>query len=1050
MLIKGAAFAALLVLTAVGFAHAQAPTGTITGIATDPSGSALPGVQITVVHRDTGQVRTVATSEAGHYSVAALLPGIYQIKAEVPRFRDVRRLATVEAGTATTMDLRFELSGAVEQLTVRAVEPHLHYHHHQVTGLISRKQIEALPLNGRDFIELAKLEPGFTNPSRLTDSRVFVSALGGGLQTIPRIGNTRVTIDGVNASTPGTVGVTLQLSQEVVQEFQLSTVNFDSATGLTTSGAINIVTRSGGNDFRGGGFYLYRDDTMAAYPALRRDARNPDPFFQRRQWGSFAGGPIRKDRGFFFASYERNDQRGVVSVQPGTPAFAPLGGVFPTPQVVNQASGRVDARPHRNHTVFGRYTFSDTATSAGTPNVLPSGWPRRFSRVDQGLVTLTSVLSGQLVNDLRVSYSGSDQTLRPPTAEECRGCFGLGELRITIPDAGLIFGNPGRTVGVGRRYQVTESLVWQKGRHMVRFGSEWEHSTVSLTNINQEPAEITLWSPGRSRQSDSGIQVPVSFTSVDDILQLPLRSFETAVGPGSPPWQGFRRLRSLDLFRLFASDTWRVGPRFTVNYGLGWSLEPNALNHDLTKPALLAPVLGARGLDAPAVHYGLFSPTLGLVWTATRDGKTVVRVGGGRYFDPVASSHVLHVINERHLLSPLGTGRLTQSGANILFNSRPLSFPQPTPFTGAQLLSLLPGIRAELLQSLDPDNQNFSLRNLNRTKEGQNLYDPSYTTPSALHVNLGIQRQLPRGFVLAADLVWKRFLHTFINGVDYNRWDSVGGPVIPVCSETERHDLAATCSNGPLYFDTTIGRARYVGLLARLEKRFSGRAQLLASYALGSFVGTNGTGTGTSENPGGRVFGFNNDDWFENYGALPSDLRHLLDVSGFVVLRWQIQVGVNLSAHSRPPFAPYVAGVDFNGDGTRDDLLPGTRVNQFGRGLDGAALRRLVDRYNQQFAGQPTVRGQIAPLIILPDEVEFGDTFFTLDLRLSRSVVVSRQRITLTAFGEVFNLLNVANLTGYGSNLVNSTTFGQPSARFTQIFGSGGPRAFQVGARVGF
>ena len=107
------------------------------------------------------------------------------------------------------------------------------------------------------------------------------------------------------------------------------------------------------------------------------------------------------------------------------------------------------------------------------------------------------------------------------------------------------------------------------------------------------------------------------------------------------------------------------------------------------------------------------------------------------------------------------------------------------------------------------------------------------------------------------------------------------------------------CSNGPMYFDTTIGRARYLGLLVRVEKRFSRRTQFLASYALGSFVGTNGTGTGTTEAPAGRVFGFNNDNWFENYGPLPTDQRHLLNLSGFVELPWRLQLGVNVSAYSR-------------------------------------------------------------------------------------------------------------------------------------------------------
>jgi hypothetical protein len=428
------------------------------------------------------------------------------------------------------------------------------------------------------------------------------------------------------------------------------------------------------------------------------------------------------------------------------------------------------------------------------------------------------------------------------------------------------------------------------------------------------------------------------------------------------------------------------------------------------------------------------------VWVARDDARTVVRGGAGRYFDPLGSTNLLNLENERGMLSPLGTGRFIVSGRNIFHDGARLDFPQPTPFTAANLLPLLPGIRADLLQSLNPDNRDFSVRNIDRTKEGANLYDPDYDTPYAIHASVGVQHEFVPGLVISADLVWKRFVHTFINGIDYNRWNSAGGPVIPACSPAQRTDVHAACSNGSMFFDTTIGRARYQGLLLRVERRFSGRAQFLASYAVASFVGTNGTGTGTTEASGGRVFGFNNDNWFENDGPLPTDRRHVLNLSGFVELPWRLQIAGTVSAASRPPFAAYVGGADFNGDGTQDDLLPGTRVNQFGRGLDRNDLERLVDSYNQQSPVRLT----------LPTNYSFDDNFFTHDVRVSRTFVLGRGSARLLLFAEVFNLLNIANLVGYSGNLANPSTFGQPNARVVQVFGSGGPRTFQLGARVTF
>jgi hypothetical protein len=1046
------ALASLYIVLAVGSVRAQAPTGAVAGVAIDASGAAVVEASIKITNRETGQMRTVNTSTEGRFSADGLPSGAYLVTAEVTGFKVLEQTANVEAGTTTTVNLVLLPGDLNETVTVTGAAPLLHYDQHQIGGVVGRAQIENLPLNGRNFLELAKLEPGVANPIRLGDNRTFVSPLGAGLQTIPRVGYTRVTIDGGNATTPSTVGMLLQVSQDVVQEFQMSTVNFDPATSLTTNGAINIVTRSGGNQYHGSGFSFYRDHNLAAYPALRRDPANPDPFFRRSQSGSHAGAPLVKDRAFFFTSFERTDQRSVVSVQPSAPEFAPLGGIFSSPYVGNLFSARIDLALGANHTVFARHTHDGNRSfaPAGPANSLPSAWSLRTVQADQTLVALTSVLRANVVNDARFSYFAASTPNGPAEPDDCRGCFGLGAPRIGFTGNEITLGNPGTVAFEARRSQLTDHLVWHKGRHRLGTGFEWEHATSRSSLVDREPAQITLWSPAQVQQRAPTIPLPASFTTLDDFLQLPLRSFQTAVGAGFVPQRGFEPFRVQDLYRIYASDTWNVGSRLTVNGGLSWSYEPNALNDDLTKPAFLGAILGNGGLAAPVVRLGNFSPTLGFAWTATRDGRTVVRGGAGRYFDPAASTNRPNLDNERLELSPLGTGRLIVSGANVFCNGRALDFRQPTTFTGAQLLACLPGIRADLLKSINPDNRDFSVGNIDLTKEGSNLYDPSYATPSAVHASLGVQRELTQGLVVSADVVWKHFVHTFINGIDYNRFDSTRGPVIPVCTASQRNDVQAVCSNGRIFFDTTIGRARYGGLLTRVEKRFAGRAQLLASYALGSYVGSNGTGAGTMEASGGRVFGFSNDDWFENYGPMPTDQRHILNVSGFVDLPRQFQVAFSVAAYSRPPFSAYINGIDFNGDGTVNDLLPGTRINQLGRGLDRDDLVRLVAAYNEQYAGRRTAGGQIAPHVTLPDRYSFDDNFFTQDMRVTRAFGLHGGSMRLLLVAEVFNLLNIANLVQYGGNLADPDTFGQPAARSTQVFGSGGPRAFQFGARVTF
>src|SRR5262249_36172934 len=187
----------------------------------------------------------------------------------------------------------------------------------------------------------------------------------------------------------------------------------------------------------------------------------------------------------------------------------------------------------------------------------------------------------------------------------------------------------------------------------------------------------------------------------------------------------------------------------------------------------------------------------------------------------------------------------------------------------------------------------------------------------------------------------------------------------------------------------------------------------------------------------------------QNYGPMPTDQRHILNVSGFVELPWRFQVAFSAAAYSRPPFSAYVNGVDFNGDGTVNDLLPGTTINEFGRGLNQDDLVRLVADYNAQYAGKRTAGGQVAPRIVLPDHYSFDDAYWTQDMRVTRSFALGGA-MRLAVFGEVFNLFNTANLVQYSGNLTDPTAFGQPAARSSQVFGSGGPRAFQLGARATF
>src|SRR5262245_45484384 len=308
----------LLCVLMAAAAWAQAPVGTISGTVTDPTGAVIKDALITIRNKTTGFERQTKSESDGGYSAPALPAGQYEVKTQVQGFRTILREVTVTVGSIVKTDLALEVGQTTEIVTVDASgASQLSYESHSIDGVITRQKIQELPLNGRSFLQLAFLEPGVTASPGTTaqyNSLFSVSILGGSSN------KTAITVDGGNVrnSIEGNTG--MNFSQEVIQEFQLSSTNFDLSTGITSVGSVNIITRTGGNDFHGSGYFFFRDHNMAAYPGLARNALSPDPFFARRNPGFWVGGPIIKNRLFFFTNYEYSNQTQVFTVQPDLPS----------------------------------------------------------------------------------------------------------------------------------------------------------------------------------------------------------------------------------------------------------------------------------------------------------------------------------------------------------------------------------------------------------------------------------------------------------------------------------------------------------------------------------------------------------------------------------------------------------------------------------------------------------------------------------------------------------------------------------------------------------
>jgi len=1035
---------------------AQVPTGTIAGTVTDQVAAVLPKATVTITNKDTGATRVVETSGEGTFSVPSLPPGPYDVLIDAPGFQPTISPVEVTTGSTTTVKITLQVSTKTEAVTVVGAATFVDLESNKVQGVVGRPQIETLPLNGRSFLNLAQLQPGVTvnfgNPAQF-NAQFNVSVLGGPAS------HTAITVDGGNVRNPIEGGTGQNFSQEVVQEFQISTANFDLSTGITAFGAINVVTRSGTNDFRGAGYMYYRDHNMSAYPSLARNTITDDPEFWRSQEGFVFGGPIKRDKIHFFANYERTDQHGVYVVQPDLPSVAAFGTQAPAPYVSNQLSGRVDFRMSDKHSAFVRYSHDGNTNSGpfGIP-VAPSNFVSNDNYVDQQLLGITSILSGNLVNDLRFSHMYWRNRNTPAECTDASGvCIGTGGPEIFYLNSvnfqlGNNFNSPqGRDL---HRLPISDNLTWQKGLHQVKLGGEWEHVDAVGYWGFFDPARAYLLSPEFLANINPAL--PALFGLPDgtihneaDLKKLPVVTFLLGIGDRSQPSYNLDNARGNDRFHLYAQDSFKIRPSFTLNYGLGWEHETNVLNYDLAKPQYLAPIYGSD-LSPTKKEYKNFAPAAGFAWSIGHNRPTVIRGGAGIFYDTQLGWWRL---GERAVIG--GSGRQFIGNAAV---ANPLT---GQPFSTAYLnslqlnygtfLQLLPTLRAQQDAKYPGTGTQPQILLSKQANALGALYPHDFPTTRANHFNVGFQRELNSQMVLQADFVYRKMLHGTPGGffgasVDFNRFNAIDGPVIPRCASTAQADNpAAQCSAGPINFWWPGATAEYKALLLKVDKRLSNRYQFTASYALQSSRSIQDVTQ-------------NLNDYFATYG--PDLPRHNLTVSGTVDLPWRFQVSLLSAFLSHNAVAPTINGFDNTGTNVSSTgYTPLLAV--LGKGyadfLSKQDLQNLVNQYNSTIAGTLTPAGKAGitpnqrfPVIALPTgDYQLGDTFSSQDLRVMKAIGL-RGSTELRLIAEAFNIFNISNLTNFNYNLAVPSTFGKANQRVGQTFGSGGPRALQLAARLSF
>ena len=578
-------------------AQSGAGNGAIEGVVADPDGRPVPGVSVDVRAVETGDVRRVMTDARGRFRAVAMPVGSYTVVATFNGFAPSRRTGIiVRVGQAETVDLRLAIAGVTQSVTVEARTPL------DATGATDAARIDLgliadLPVRGRKFTEFMLL-----TPATVQESDRFGIVIGG-----QRSINSNISLDGADftdallGNQRGGNESSFFFPQSAVREFQVVRSGAGAEVGRTSVGFVNVVTRSGANALHGEGFFFNRNRHLTSANAFDEKLDN-----QQNQFGGAIGGPLVKDRAFFFVAFEQNFLRVpfVVKFQDQAPGvvvpakLAALEGEKFGSDNPTAAFGRLDWRLSDRHRVNLQYTFS--RLSAKNSNFespqLDAAEEANFTRrttshsVKIGLLTMASPY---VVNELRLQYARDDRaenpnTLGPGTVISGFGSFGSDFDRPRFFDA--------------RRFQLNDSLTVVRGRHALRLGID---------------ANIT---PSRQQQ-EGRIQGRYDFTSLANYNAGRISRYRQTL-PSSNPVEQYYDATQREL-ALFVQDKVSLSSRVTLNAGLRWEGQWNP-QPPRSNPAIVETARIPNDLR-------MWQPRLGLTWDAAGSGRTIVRVSAGIY-----------------------------------------------------------------------------------------------------------------------------------------------------------------------------------------------------------------------------------------------------------------------------------------------------------------------------------------------------------------------------------------------------------------------------------
>lgn len=657
-----AAFAAGVILALAAPTFAQVAGATLSGTVTDSSGAVVPQAQIVIKNVATAVSTPAITNGDGFYSVPNLLPGNYEVTVSASGFKtEIRSGIALTVGAQQVLNITMQVGQVTESVQVTSAAPAVQLASSNLSAVVSSNTVVELPLNGRDWTQLATLQPAVnvvltqapTGTNAVRGNRGFGNqmSISG---TRPQLNNYR--LDGISivdyaGGAPGSV-LGVQLGVDAVQEFSVITSNYSAEYGRTSGGVVNAITRSGTNQFHGDAYWFLRDEGLDARSFF--DVNLPP--FHRNQFGGSLGGPIRKDKTFFFVDYEGFRQGLGVTNKDFVPSADARNGILQNPdgttttvaldptvarylnfypavnagllatgntgvalvstnnnETENYVTNKIDQKISDKDSLIGSWFYDHGLNDA--PDSL-NEWT--IGNEDTRVVTTleeTHIFSSSLVNSVRGGYSRDAATsnfpvaaINPLSKDLSLGSFpGKYAAQVTVPGLTTADGGLG-SISSPRHYwnsfQAYDDAFLTKGNHSIKFGGAFErieHNMLIFTRPNGT----------------------FSFGSLQGFLTNQPVTFNADV-PGTETPRGARQ----SLFGGYLQDDWKARPNLTLNLGLRYEMVtvPTEVQNKLVNlPTFTSatPNLGSPYFNNPT--YRNFEPRLGFSWDPFKDGKTAVR-----------------------------------------------------------------------------------------------------------------------------------------------------------------------------------------------------------------------------------------------------------------------------------------------------------------------------------------------------------------------------------------------------------------------------------------